>query len=46
MLMPNDDNFEHEYRETMQELMFALKIQTEKVLKKLREESKKNRVKI
>lgn len=45
--MPKDEeDLEHEYRETMQELMLALKIQTENVLKKLREESKKNRVKI
>lgn len=44
--MPDDEkDLEYEYRETMQELMLDLKIRTENLLKKLREESKKKRVK-
>jgi hypothetical protein len=34
------------YRETMQEIIGNLKIRTEKILKRLREEAKKNRLKL
>ncbi|HET9008593.1 MAG TPA: hypothetical protein VFN17_00515 [Nitrosarchaeum sp.] len=34
------------YRETMQEIIGNLKIRTEKILKILREEAKKNRLKL
>jgi hypothetical protein len=34
-----------EYRNTMQEVMFELKVKTDKFLKKLKEETARNRVK-
>ncbi len=39
------DDMDKEYRETMQEVMFELKLKTDKFLKKLKEQSKKNKVK-
>ncbi len=34
-----------EYRDTMQEIMLELKLKTDKFLKRLKEQSKKNKVK-
>ena len=39
------DNTDKEYRETMQEVMFELKVKTDKFLKKLKEQSGKDKVK-
>jgi len=39
------DDVEKEYRETMQEVMIELKLKTDKFLKKLKEQSDKNKVK-
>ena len=39
------DDTDKEYRETMQEVMFELKLKTDKFLKKLKEQSDKNKVK-
>ena len=38
------DDVEKEYRDTMQEVMFELKLKTDKFLKKLKEQSGKNKV--
>jgi len=39
------DDVDKEYRETMQEVMIELKLKTDKFLKKLKEQSNKNKVK-
>ncbi len=39
------DDTDREYRETKQEVMFELKLKTDKFLKKLKEQSKKSKVK-
>jgi len=39
------DDTDKVYRDTMQEVMFELKLKTDKFLKKLKEQSKKNKVK-
>jgi len=39
------DNVDKEYRDTMQEVMLELKLKTDKFLKKLKEQSNKNKVK-
>ena len=39
------DDAEKEYRETMQEVMFELKLKTDKFLKKLKEQSNQSKVK-
>jgi len=39
------DDSDKEYRETMQEVMFELKLKTDKFLKKLKEQSNQNKVK-
>ncbi len=39
------DDTDREYRDTMQEIMFELKLKTDKFLKKLKEETARNRVK-
>ncbi len=39
------DDTDSEYRDTMQEVMFELKVKTDKFLKKLKEQSNKNKVK-
>jgi len=39
------DDVDKEYRDTMQEVMFELKLKTDKFLKKLKEETARNRVK-
>ena len=39
------DDVDKEYRETMQEVMIELKLKTDKFLKKLKEQSDKNKVK-
>jgi len=39
------DDVDKEYRDTMQEVMFELKVKTDKFLKKLKEQSNKNKVK-
>ncbi len=38
------DESDKEYRETMQEVMFELKLKTDKFLKKLKEQSGKDKV--
>jgi hypothetical protein len=40
------DDMEKEFRETMQETILEIKLKTEKLLKRLREESKKKQVKM
>ncbi len=39
------DDTDKEYRDTMQEVMFELKLKTDKFLKKLKEQSSKDKVK-
>ncbi len=39
------DDTDREYREMKQEVMFELKLKTDKFLKKLKEQSNKNKVK-
>ncbi len=39
------DDPDREYRDTMQEVMFELKLKTDKFLKKLKEQSRKDKVK-
>jgi len=39
------DDTDSEYRDTMQEVMFELKVKTDKFLKKLKEQSNKNKIK-
>ncbi len=39
------DDTDSEYRDTMQEVMFELKVKTDEFLKKLKEQSNKNKVK-
>ncbi len=39
------DDTDREYRDTMQEVMIELKLKTDKFLKKLKEQSNKNKVK-
>ncbi|MFQ5781840.1 MAG: hypothetical protein ACE5GR_02140 [Nitrosopumilus sp.] len=41
--MGNDSD--REYKDTMQEVMLELKLKTDKLLKKLKEETKKSKVK-
>ena len=38
------DDTDREYRETMQEVMFELKLKTDKFLKKLKEQTDKDKV--
>jgi len=38
------DDTEREYRDTMQEVMFDLKLKTDKFLKKLKEQTRKDKV--
>lgn len=38
------DDADREYKDTMQELMLELKLKTAKMLEKLKEQSKKNKV--
>ena len=39
------DDSDREYKDTMQEVMMELKLKTNKLLKKLKDESKKDKVK-
>jgi len=39
------DNAAKEYRDTMQEVMFELKLKTDTFLEKLKEENKKSKIK-
>ena len=44
-LTKDDEDVGREFKDTQQELLFELKIKTDRFLKKLKEQTKKNRVK-